>query len=61
MPGNMSPIGVRKANVYIDSWNLYYGCLKRSPYKWLNVAEMVRLSMPATYQINRIRFSQPAP
>lgn len=46
----------RRTNVYIDSWNLYFGCLKGTPYRWLNVAEMVRLSMPVHYQINRIRF-----
>lgn len=24
-----------KTRVYIDGYNLYYGCLKNSPYKWL--------------------------
>jgi len=23
--------------VYVDGFNLYYGCLKNSPYKWLNL------------------------
>jgi len=23
-------------NVYIDGYNLYYGRLKHTPYKWLN-------------------------
>jgi uncharacterized LabA/DUF88 family protein len=46
----------RRTVVYVDSWNLYYGCLKGTPYRWINIAEMVRLSMPAHYQIDRIRF-----
>ena len=55
MPGHTLPARPRRTNVYIDSWNLYYGCLKKSPNKWINVAEMVRRSMPSTYQINHIR------
>ena len=26
-----------RVGVYIDGFNLYYGVLKRSPYKWLNL------------------------
>ena len=25
-----------RTRVYIDGYNLYYGCLKRTPYKWLD-------------------------
>lgn len=25
-----------RTGVYIDGYNLYYGCLKGSPYKWLD-------------------------
>jgi len=28
---------IMKTIIYIDGFNLYYGCLKDSPYKWLNV------------------------
>jgi len=56
MPTNNPQKDVRRTNVYVDSWNLYYGCLRDTPHRWINVAELVRLSMPATYQINRIRF-----
>ena len=41
-PGNGVPSDLRSSrwrvitNVYIDGFNLYYGCLKRSPYKWLD-------------------------
>ena len=35
-----------KANVYIDGFNLYYGAVKGTPYRWLNVAQMCRLLLP---------------
>ena len=43
-------------NVYVDGFNLYYGCVKGTPYKWLNIAELCRLSLPSHYQIHRIRY-----
>ena len=45
-----------KTNVYVDGFNLYYGCVKGTPYKWLNIAELCRRSIPAHYHINRIRY-----
>jgi hypothetical protein len=35
-----------KTNVYIDGFNLYYGCIKNTPYHWLNVAKMCRFLLP---------------
>ncbi|MCH7706636.1 MAG: NYN domain-containing protein [Chloroflexi bacterium] len=32
--------------VYIDGFNLYNGAVKRTPYKWLNLAEVCRLLFP---------------
>lgn len=26
-----------RTRVYIDGYNLYYGCLRRSPFKWLDI------------------------
>src|SRR5262245_6432578 len=26
-----------RTRIYIDGYNLYYGCLKRTPYKWLDL------------------------
>jgi len=42
--------------VYVDGFNLYFGCLKGTPYKWLNIAKMCRLSLPANYVVQRIRY-----
>lgn len=33
-------------NVYIDGFNLYYGALKRTPYKWLDLAKLCQSLLP---------------
>ncbi len=33
-------------NVYVDGFNLYYGCLKGSPYKWLDVKALRQVLLP---------------
>ncbi len=30
-------VSLIKTNVYVDEFNLYYGKMKHSPYKWLNI------------------------
>ena len=35
-----------KAIVYVDGFNLYYGCLQHTPYKWLNVRKLVEYYYP---------------
>ncbi len=35
-----------KITVYIDGFNLYYGCLKDTSYRWLDVDKMCRLRFP---------------
>ncbi len=41
-------------NVYVDGFNLYYGCLKGSPYKWLDLSVLARALLPGE-DVNRIR------
>ncbi len=41
-------------NVYVDTFNLYYGLLKGSSYRWLDIAALCQLELP-TNQINKIR------
>jgi NYN domain len=43
------------ANVYVDGFNLYYGALKNTPYKWLDLDALFRILLPS-YQIQRIRY-----
>ncbi len=35
-----------KTNVYIDGFNFYYGCIKNTPYHWLNPAKMCEFLLP---------------
>ena len=32
--------------IYIDGFNLYYGCLKRTPYKWLDLGQLCSRLLP---------------
>lgn len=52
-PSSPSPV---KANVYVDGFNLYYGCVKNTPHKWLNILDLCQRSLPTHFQINRIRY-----
>lgn len=44
-----------KTIVYIDGFNLYYGCLKDSPYKWLDLLELSKLLLPK-HKILKIKY-----
>jgi hypothetical protein len=44
-----------RVNVYIDGFNLYYGAVKGTPYRWLNLPEMCRLLLPRD-QILQIKY-----
>jgi hypothetical protein len=47
---------VPKTNVYIDGFNLYYGCVKGTAFKWLDLAQLSARLLPAAHQIHRIRY-----
>jgi hypothetical protein len=34
-------------NVYVDGFNLYYGALKRTPYKWLDLGRLAQTMLPS--------------
>ncbi len=36
----------QRAYVYVDGFNLYNRCLKKSPYKWLNLVALARVMLP---------------
>jgi hypothetical protein len=44
-----------KTFVYIDGFNLYYGSLRNTRFKWLNPAVLCQLLLPG-HQIDRIRY-----
>lgn len=44
-----------RTNVYIDAFNLYYGCLKGTPYKWLNLETFCKILLPKN-TIHQIKY-----
>lgn len=44
-----------KANIYVDGFNLYYGCIRNTPYHWLDIAKMCQLLLPGD-QIQSIKY-----
>ena len=44
-----------KTNVYVDGFNLYYGCVKGTPYRWLDRAQLCRVLLPLN-RIHRIHY-----
>jgi hypothetical protein len=42
-------------NVYVDGFNLYYGCLRGRPGKWLDLERLFAQLLPG-HDINRIRY-----
>lgn len=45
-----------RTNVYIDGFNLYYGAVRNTPFRWLNVYELSRGLLRPNHEINRIRY-----
>jgi uncharacterized LabA/DUF88 family protein len=35
-----------KTIIYVDGFNLYYGALKKTPYKWLNILALCKFLLP---------------
>lgn len=44
-----------RTRVYVDGYNLFYACLKGSPYKWLNVYALVTNLLPRN-NIDKLRY-----
>ncbi len=44
-----------RTNVYVDGFNLYYGAVKDTPYKWLDLGKLCQLLLPR-HKVNRIRY-----
>lgn len=42
--------------VYVDGFNLYYGAVKGTPFKWLNPIELAKLALPANLTIERLKY-----
>lgn len=47
----------KKTIIYIDGFNLYYGCLKNTPYKWLDLKSLFeKLLNPQDNTIVKIKY-----
>ena len=44
-----------RTRVYVDGYNLFYSCLKRTPYKWLNPYSLASQQLPKN-SVNRLRY-----
>lgn len=44
-----------RLNVYVDGFNLYYGCVRGTPHKWLDLEALVKRLFPND-DIHRIRY-----
>lgn len=47
---------IMKTVIYIDGFNLYYGCQKNTSYKWLNVKALVETLLPSWHLISEIKY-----
>jgi len=45
---------VKRTNVYIYGMNLFYGALKGTPYKWLDVRALGELLIPPGHEVNDV-------
>lgn len=41
--------------IYVDGFNLYYGCLKGTPFKWLDIGRLCTLMLPGC-QIQQVKY-----
>jgi uncharacterized LabA/DUF88 family protein len=44
-----------KTNVYIDGFNLYYGCLKGTDHRWLNIYKLAEVLLPE-HDIQKVKY-----
>lgn len=42
--------------IYVDGFNLYYGCLRKSPYKWLDLKTLFQKLLQDHHDIVKIKY-----
>ena len=43
-----------RTRVYVDGFNPYYGALKGTQFKWLNLVYLVRHVLPTSHSIDKL-------
>lgn len=46
----------KRTIVYVDGFNLYYGCLKNSSFKWLNLKALFTNLLDSSHHIEKIKY-----
>lgn len=45
-----------RTNVYVDGFNLYFGALRKTPYRWLNLEALCREMLAPTNVLGEIKY-----
>ena len=45
-----------RTRIYVDGFNLYYGALRGTRFKWLNLVELARQLLPAGHAVDRLNY-----
>ena len=45
-----------RTRVYVDGFNLYYGSLKDTPFKWLNLVDLAHKVLPSSLDIDKLLY-----
>ena len=45
-----------RTRVYVDGFNLYYGALKGTPFRWLDPVKLTALLLPGECTIDRLSY-----
>lgn len=45
-----------RASVYVDGFNLYYGAVKGTPFKWLNPVALAQQMLPSKYSVTKLKY-----
>jgi uncharacterized LabA/DUF88 family protein len=47
---------MQRTYIYIDGFNLYYGSVKGTPFRWLDVARMCSMLLPKDCKIEQLKY-----
>ncbi len=47
---------MQRTTVYVDGFNLYYGCLKKTPYRWLDLKSLFSNLLGDSHVIHKIKY-----
>lgn len=45
-----------RTRIYVDGFNLYYGAVKGTPLKWLNLVELSQRVLPPGHHIDKLKY-----